>query len=144
MGPLQAVGTPHWHKEGPQKGAALRICSLLVAHVPAWATQPAHPPVCANPLGLLWYSAIPLPLQLCPALVGFHSHLLEQLRARNQQRDGVRVLGEVWSPNSAATPGSVSLPPSPLCAWGSDTSAEEQFKATPGQPTNQPPGAPDL
>lgn len=62
MGPLLAVQSPHWHKEGPQKGAVLRICSLLETPVPAWAKQPAHPPVCANPL---CYSAIPLPLQLC-------------------------------------------------------------------------------
>lgn len=34
MGALLAVGNPHWHKEGPQKGAVLRICSLLVTHAP--------------------------------------------------------------------------------------------------------------
>lgn len=55
MGPLLAVGIPHWHKEGPEKGAVLRICSLLVTHVPVWTMQPAQPRVCANPLGLLWY-----------------------------------------------------------------------------------------
>lgn len=94
VGPLLTVGNPHWHKGGPEKGAVLRICSLLVTHAPVCATQPAHPRVCANPLGscgtqqflkhfscaLLWWAGL-----------GFHTQF--------QQRDGVRVLGEVWSPN---------------------------------------------
>lgn len=69
MGPLLAVGGPHWHKEGPQRGAVLKICSLLVTPVPAWAMQPAHPGVCESPWAscgiqqFLWHSSCAL---LCP------------------------------------------------------------------------------
>lgn len=106
MGPFLALGSSHSNKEAPQfhlvKGGGLRVCSQVAAHVSPWATQPAHPPIRTNHLGLLlWYPAIPLPVRQksCDLLwltrLGCYSQSFELQRGHNLQRAGVRILGEV-------------------------------------------------
>lgn len=96
------------------KGSGLRVCS----HGSPWATQPAHPAVHRNHLGLLlWYPVIPVPLaqKSCGLLwltrPGCYSQSFEQQRGQNLQSVEVRILREVWWPKCLQ-------PLLALCAWG--------------------------